>query len=46
MVPYFVNNVELRAEEKIGKFGFTSLGIVEVHSIVDWNEKAANCVQL
>ena len=23
--------IELRAEEKIGKFGFTSLGIVEVH---------------
>ena len=25
-----VYGIELRAEEKIGKFGFTSLGIVEV----------------
>ena len=30
VLPYMHCGIELRAEEKIGKFGFTSLGIVEV----------------
>ena len=30
VLSYMYCGIELRAEEKIGKFGFTSLGIVEV----------------
>lgn len=34
-----VHGVELRAEEKIGKFGFTSLGIVEVRIVMHLNKR-------